>query len=276
MYKSLFISPYKAESMSARGLALGLGVKMIRLDPEKSKFKGSKDKLVINWGTSGEFSNPEVNNCTVINPPDVLSKVVNKRTFFEVCSSPLDGKPQPSIPRWTTNKEEARNWIKDEKRVVFARTNLTGNSGEGIVEVETEQDLDQIRDGTLLVEYVPKRHEYRIHVCKGEVFDVQRKGRREGRLEEGTNWRVRNLKGGFVFVRNDIGEVPKQVYEEAVKACNKVGVDFGAVDIIFNERRNRAYVLEINSSPGLEGATLENYVNIFKKMFKEGVEDNGL
>jgi glutathione synthase/RimK-type ligase-like ATP-grasp enzyme len=41
------------------------------------------------------------------------------------------------------------------------------------------------------------------------------------------------------------------------------GLDFGAVDVIWNERQQRAYVLEINSAPGLEGTTIDDYVRYF-------------
>lgn len=47
----------------------------------------------------------------------------------------------------------------------------------------------------------------------------------------------------------------------AVKAC---GLDFGAVDIIWNNHYQKAYVLEINTAPGLEGSSVDNYRKAFE------------
>jgi glutathione synthase/RimK-type ligase-like ATP-grasp enzyme len=44
-------------------------------------------------------------------------------------------------------------------------------------------------------------------------------------------------------------------------AVSALGLDFGAVDIIWNEREDKCYVLEVNTAPGLQGSTLENYAN---------------
>ena len=55
----MFIYPYKAGSNSARNLADGLGAKIIRL--ENSRFTGSPNKVVINWGNS--TYNNEVGGC---------------------------------------------------------------------------------------------------------------------------------------------------------------------------------------------------------------------
>jgi D-alanine-D-alanine ligase-like ATP-grasp enzyme len=49
----------------------------------------------------------------------------------------------------------------------------------------------------------------------------------------------------------------------AIEAC---GLDFGAVDIIFNERKQTAFVLEVNTAPGLTGQTVAGYVERFKEI----------
>ena len=45
----------------------------------------------------------------------------------------------------------------------------------------------------------------------------------------------------------------------AINAIRALHLDFGAVDIIYNERENQFYVLEVNTAPGLEGTTLQKY-----------------
>src|SRR5690606_32924060 len=78
------------------------------------------------------------------------------------------------------------------------------------------------------------------------------------------NFMIRNHRNGFIFQRNEI-TIPADVEVQATKAFEASGLDFGAVDVIWNEHEGRAYVLEINSAPGLEGTTLDNYVAAFKR-----------
>ena len=51
----------------------------------------------------------------------------------------------------------------------------------------------------------------------------------------------------------------------AINACQ---LDFGAIDMayVYNEHsgEHEAYVIEVNSAPGLEGTTLHNYVSYFQ------------
>lgn len=58
---------------------------------------------------------------------------------------------------------------------------------------------------------------------------------------------------------------PAQVTEQSLNAIGVIGLDFGAVDVIWNQQKQMAYVLEINTAPGLEGTTLENYIKAFKE-----------
>jgi D-alanine-D-alanine ligase-like ATP-grasp enzyme len=44
-------------------------------------------------------------------------------------------------------------------------------------------------------------------------------------------------------------------------------LDFGAVDVIWNEKQQRAYVLEVNTAPGLEGQTVDDYARGIKENF---------
>ncbi|MNN94301.1 hypothetical protein D3C81_2129010 [compost metagenome] len=82
------------------------------------------------------------------------------------------------------------------------------------------------------------------------------------------NWKVRNLANGFIFARGEdaLGNVPKDVLDQAVKAVASLGLDFGAADVIYNDRQKKAYVLEVNTAPGLSGSTLDGYTQRLKEM----------
>lgn len=165
-------------------------------------------------------------------------------------------------PEYTSIKAEAGLWLAGGHTVV-ERHVLNGNSGDGIrlVEPNDEEGLSRC---PLYVKYVPKKQEYRIHVCGGQAVDIQRKARRKDVADEDINWKIRNHDNGFIFARNEDGEVPADVIVQAVSAVGTLGLAFGAVDVIFNEKSQQAYVLEVNTAPGLAGATLEGYVSRFK------------
>ena len=91
----MFVYPYKTESKSAKALATALGAKMIRL--ENSKFRGTKEKIVINWGNS--MTNEELEKASVLNSPDAVKLASDKLSFFKT----VDG--QIPIPEWTQDKE---------------------------------------------------------------------------------------------------------------------------------------------------------------------------
>ena len=258
------IYSYRHGSRSAVALATSMGFKRIR--HEGSKFKGAPTKTVVNWGATSLPD--EVMRCTVLNNPERLRRASNKRMFFETVSAVAEA-DRPRVPDWTTDVNVARGWFTDAgDRTVKAvvRNVLAGHSGEGIEIVTSADGLAGVAQGTLITKYVPKRDEYRIHVDRtGVAFCIQQKRRRMEVPDADVNWGVRNLEGGFIFARQNIN-TPDDVLVQARRALAAVGLDFGAVDVIWNDRRGEAYVLEINSAPGLEGSTLTDYEGMFERI----------
>lgn len=250
------ILPYNMGSESAKALAISTGFK--RLRREGSVFKGHPAKVVINWGCSAVSD--DVAKCTIINRPECVEVASNKLKCFVAMHK--DG--GVNIPPFTVDRIEALGWLENGSSVVV-RTILNGNSGAGIVLADTIED--DLPVAPLYVKYIPKKQEYRIHVRGGEVVDVQRKARRKDLPDDKVNWKIRNHDNGFVFARNDF-VCPDDVKTQALNAVKAVGLDFGAVDVIFNDKEQKAYVLEINTAPGLTGTTLEGYVEAFLKLAK--------
>lgn len=258
---TVFLFSYDERSLGSKELSRGLGCSRIR--HTNSTFKGAPKHTVIIWGA--RTIPEEVAKCTLINRPELLERVVNKRDFFEMMNAP-DG---ARIPPFTTDSKEAFSWIK-EGVVVVARTKLAAKSGAGIVFLDSSTDVDEWVKAPLYTQYVKKAEEYRIHIAFGEVIDQQRKILRKVHPDTGepidpktVDFRIRNLANGFIFAKQGLS-VPDDVFKQAKKAMVKSGLDFGAVDVIYNKSQNKAYVLEINSAPGLENSTVENYVKAFK------------
>lgn len=253
----MYIFPYNAGSQSVRNLrAAKEDLRIIRR--ENSRFRGSADKIVVNWGCSQLPE--EVMKSKVVNHPDAVAIAANKRDFFNKVKDVV------SIPPFTENVEEAFEWLNKGHHVVV-REKLNGHSGEGIVILENQFDFEDYdhTKARVYVQYVPKKDEYRIHVSNGEVIDMQRKAMQRGLDREQVNWKVRNHRNGFVFVREGV-EPPEEVIEQAKLAVKTVGLDFGAVDVIWNNHYNKAYVLEINTAPGLEGKSVDTYAKALEDM----------
>lgn len=250
----VYIYSWNKVGEGSKALALALSAK--RIKHENSRFKGSSRKVVINWGSSQLPE--EVEKCNILNKPDRIRICSNKLEFFRTIG---DAVP---VPEWTESHERAMEWVA-EGLTVCARTVLSGHSAEGLVLMHRDNPDDFVT-ARLYTKYIPKTDEYRVHVVGDRVVDVQRKALRNGWAEEHgeVNWKVRNLANGFIYMRNGINP-PQSVLDVSIRAVNTIGLDFGAVDVIFNEKRNQPYVLEINTAPGIEGTTVDNYVEAFKQ-----------
>ncbi len=268
-----YLYPYNAASDSAKKLSEALGFK--RIKTEGSKFKGSNDKVVINWGCSNLPE--EVRKCQVINKPEAVAICADKLKFFnhislwneEAYQKGTHRQDAVFIPEYTIDQNLALRWVQSGHTVV-ARTILNGHSGEGIVLIDGDTDVDnptrRIVKAPLYTVYKKKKSEYRVHVVGGEAKDVVRKARRQDVPDDQINWKIRNHANGFVFSRNQaLGEVPAKVLQQAVNAVKACGLDFGAVDIIYNDANKQVYVLEINTAPGMEGETVDIYARVFRE-----------
>lgn len=253
--RNTHIFTHNMASQGSAELAEALGV--LRIKRENSRYRGREGKTVINWGASALTE--EVLKSRVINTPDAVRSCSNKLQFFTaITAANLD-----TIPEWTSDFDTALSWV-EEGIVVVARTVLNGHSGEGIVIMERDKPETLVR-APLYVKYVKKLDEYRIHVAFGEIIDFQKKVLSEEKRNSGeeVNFKVRNLANGFIFQRGGV-ELPEDVMNSSMRTIEAVGLDFGAVDVIYNRRQNKAYVLEINTAPGLQGQTIESYANAFR------------
>ena len=213
---------------------------------------------VINWGCSTEW--PWINN-TSKNGNQIC---VNKLSFFEQVTAfnQVNTTKTVNIPKWTDDWEDIETDLKNPT-LWFARTILNGHSGNGIIPF---YDNEPIPHAPLYVQYKKKRHEYRVHFFKNghgyTILDISQKKKRIG--FENVNTKVRNHKNGWVYARENIYE-PQDLKQQALNAALASRLDFGAVDLIWNEKENKCYVLEVNSAPGIEGTTLQKYVEAFVK-----------
>ena len=267
------INQYTVGSNGVANFKAGLvaaGVDAAILKRTNSRFRARSGDIIINYGDS-QFNPSYPEGVTLLNKGTAISTASNKRSFFATINQWNESTPESSVPVCgnTTDSNQAQEWV-DAGEVVYARTVLSGHSGNGIVVVNQGDVLPRAQLYTKGI--VGSRREYRVHVFNGEPILVQLKKRRNGFTDlENSSDTVRNLNGGWVFAISNAA-MSSAIRTAAVNAVAALGLDFGAVDIIAKGRRgneSEVYVLEINTAPGQQGdTTTERYVEAIQAVIE--------
>jgi len=213
----------------------------------------SKPQLLLNYGSTRELPNY---TGRYLNHPRSVSLASCKIDTFKI----LTEKGLSCVP-WTLDKNEAVSWQKDKKMVV-ARTLTRASEGRGAIFLEPDQE---IVPAPLYTQYVKKKAEFRVNVAFGTIINIRQKKRRKDFEGEVDNL-CRSHSNGWVFCSEGVDKNNAILQEMALSAISALGLDFGAVDIIYNEKQNRYYILEVNSAPGMEGETLSNFIEALKNV----------
>jgi hypothetical protein len=245
--------PYNMGSgspIAMQAVLQGLGHTCIRARANGT-YRPRATDLVINWGNArrpDSWVPPE----GMLNRAEAVNIAGNKLATFDALKN-----AGISIPDYTTRIVDATQWLA-EGHTVVERHVLRGHSGEGITITRPEDGI--LNDCPLYVKYKKKKNEYRVHVFKGTVLYTQEKRRERERERTADESLVRSHANGWVFCREDVA--PSVGRDElAIKTVKALGLDFGAVDIIYNQKEERYYVLEVNTAAGLEGQSVQDYVN---------------
>ena len=246
---SLKLFPYKIGSLSAKRLARTLGI--LRVSPS---YNARRKDVIINWGNSTppHFRWMEQD----LNKPHAIALASNKlETFREFRSNSFT-----DVPDWTTNPEEAQHWL-DLGLKTYCRRLLSSHSGNGIVICN---DGDKLVSAPLYTLHTKHKHEYRVHVFRDQILDVQQKKKKLG---YGNGNGIRNHSNGWVYARAEIAPT-EELLSSARRAVNLLGLDFGAVDIGHRLIDNKFFVFEVNTAPGLEGTTLDKYAKAIYNYYR--------
>lgn len=234
-------------------LARSAGLRYAPLTVDYRAAKVERWDIGVNWGASVVAHKPK---WLLINRPESVGLAVNKRRTFEALRA-----GGVHTPDWTLEKKEAEQWLSDKCWVV-CRTILTGTKGAGIVVVSPKEKLV---DAPLYTKFLRRPREFRVHVWRAKTILYTQKKRRNGYKENVafSPW-VRNLGSGWIYCPVHATYHPS-VDALAHKAIATLGLDFGAVDII--RHKDVDYVLEVNTAPGVSGAsTFAAYSNALKEL----------
>jgi glutathione synthase/RimK-type ligase-like ATP-grasp enzyme len=223
-----------------------------RLRPD-GKWQAKHGDVVINWGST---SRPErIRLAHIVNDPQCVRRAANKLVYF------TEMRDMEYMPFFTTDMEEARQYMEETGCDMIERHVLNGHKGMGI---EVRKFADLLTPAPLYVEYIKKRDEYRIHIMNGEILSKNKKGIRKGQ-ENDVNYQIRNYHEGWIYLRDR--EVPNAVCNVALDAVKTLGLDFGAVDVLWNQKRERAVPIEVNTAPGLTASLLHLYQERIKENY---------
>lgn len=247
----IYLYPYIGGSQSVRQLKERMNNELRVLRRERSRFRGGPGKTVVNWGAGRAPA--EVLRCRVVNNPVNVGHAANKLDAFRIMHNEAD----PITVEYTESQEVALRWITDGHTVV-ARTLLSAHEGRGIVLVTRAEELPP--GCRLFTKYKKKAREFRVHVWGNHTL-VNEKLKRRG----GEHHPVRNTANGYVFARQP-KDVPESTVAVAIKAVERLGLTFGAVDVIYNQREKRSYVLEVNTAPGIETSIADWYVTRIREL----------
>lgn len=251
--------PYNVYSRGARGISKALGIKIWNRQKRVLEFKPGD--RIINWGVFGNL--PDSFVC--LNRPQFVNLAGNKFSAFEAMNG-----SGVRVPEYTGSYETAIEWVNAEEQVLGRK--LRGSCGNDIQFFG--EDLTMFSQSDFWVKYKKKKDEYRVHVFDGDIIHIQKKSLRM--TDDSGNpidkskidFRIRNLSHGFIFKIHGLNP-PVDVLEQAVKAVKALGLDFGAVDVIWNDFEGKAYVLEVNTAPGLEGSSIDAYAGAIRRKFPD-------
>jgi hypothetical protein len=249
--------PYKMGSLSGKALANALGIKRIR-----PYYEAKRRDIIINWGNSRPSESVPYAERD-LNKHSAIAIACNKLKTFDL----LYEHEYPYLPNYCTTRYDACNMLymatnggeQLGKESIYCRTSLTSHSGGGIVIAKNIHDLV---DAPLYTVGTRHKYEYRVHVFRESVIDVQQKKRRSNWTGGDTG--IRNHSNGYIYARADI-DYPVEIQHAAIQAVKLLGLDFGAVDIGYRERDNKIFLFEVNTAPGLTGTTLLKYAQTFKE-----------
>lgn len=190
----------------------------------------------VNWGRA--FARTKLN-------PDT-SNATNKRVMRELFAE--HDVPMPKL--YTLH--EAHALAKEGKMIIGRPDNHM--KGRGFWRVDSNSRFMLALRGTRkkkaathFMEFVEAPREYRVHIFLGKSIRISEK--------EHTEFHVYTT----VKPQHNIKHVRKAA-KQAVKA---LGLDFGAVDVLADDER--AWVLEVNSAPGIGGSLPVLYARKFEE-----------
>lgn len=274
-----YIISYNRNSHSANNIRASLRARSVTLNrlsttDDLLNIRGNPaNSTILNFGKIFQPENyfmPDTEPL-IINHPTAVANVSNKLRFFNQVRDFFGAHHYTDyVPLYFTNPLEVHSILSSTTHpTIVARQSLNGHSGAGIVLLEGEDQHSFT--APLYTVYIPKLHEFRVHIMDGEVIDMQKKSIIANVDRSEINWKIRSFNNGFIFTRDNLNNISERILnnakQKALDVWSAFNLHYGAVDVIYSSQTRQNYVLEINSAPGLVGTTLDRYVRNFHERY---------
>jgi glutathione synthase/RimK-type ligase-like ATP-grasp enzyme len=258
--------------------------------------KPASNKKVICWGTKTK-NKVVLPNKEVFNHPN---NIMTNRHKFKALDK-MD-KAGVAVAMYTTNI--ANVGTADMPYPVVARTNYH-QGGAGFWICLNKNQLNQaVKEGAQYFQtYINIKDEYRLHVVDGKVVYAVKKVPRDNlkeafvhhykdhvlnfankknidvdeatidfvlkrlarKMATSVDMITRSNTRGWKFSRININNLKNNLKDEATACVKALGLDYGAVDCCI-DTDGKAWIIECNTGPGLEGSSFEAWVKAFKTL----------
>ena len=257
--------------------------------------------IVIGWGTK---TKDKVNlSGTVLNHPDSIK--LNRNKFGSLKTMAANANLAANIADFCDASEVTTQLNNGTLVLPLVGRTKFHQGGKGFWLCLTRQHVAKaISDGAQYFQtYIDVKDEYRLHVAFGKVIYAVKKienpteagwiaQRKEKVLDYAQKNNVnidnttldyvlgrvvkeavlpdrivRSNKRGWKFSSVKLSNVPTALKNAAIKAVEVSGLDFGAVDCAMSAD-SAAFIIEINSGPGLQGTALQKYIDTFTEKIR--------
>ncbi len=242
---------------------------------------GAVPKIIINLGVTDDLQY----DGEIINTQDMVRAASNKKKARKLFAE--KGVPAPEL---YLKPEE----ISKDDLPVVGRTSYH-HKGQGFWLCKTLVGVKRASKAgaTHFLEFIPSTREYRVHTFikkKSRNLSPDERGADhyvsikisekvwQGEEKPDKNEPQKNHEFGWSFMapKNRREEELNVVRYAAKQAIAALGLDFGAVDVMYRVRSKQPYVLEVNSTPSLSdenATTCEVYANRILKTLAAAKEE---
>lgn len=198
----------------------------------------------INFGCSS-LTTPYTD---ILNKPEAVANAVNKYKALQIME-------EADIQTPLITESEAQRAVLRGDKVVGRKT--YHSKGKGMYMCYTSLGRAKRLGATHWLKYIEDAREFRVHIINGDSIKISEKFFPEGTIR-------RNHRFGGIFAYPHSFHHKKSLRRIAKEAVECLGLDFGAVDILWKDEE--FYVLEVNTAPCLtdeNSDTLDKYVAAF-------------
>ena len=209
-------------------------------------------------------------NLGITEPVAFTGRILNSREMIQACSNKRRARMQfaetgvPSPLLFLTGQQIAK-----ENLPVVGRTSYH-RKGEGFWFCQSLRDVQRAvsAGATHFMEFIPNTREYRVHTfVKSKYWEASQKERKpehyasikisekvwtgDGEPDPKSPQKNHDFGWSFLAPQNRREEEVNVVRYAAKQAIAALGMDFGAVDVMYRLGNKLPYVLEVNSTPSM-------------------------